>query len=106
MLSKVVKAAAESSVAQKLLLRIGHFPAGRNFLNKLSKPAGVFDTYEQAAAAARATGAPSHEACLSVTATMATTPRLSISDYPVVHWMNLLELDELRVVDYGGGGGN
>ncbi|GAC1660884.1 MAG: hypothetical protein NVS9B4_12410 [Candidatus Acidiferrum sp.] len=106
MLKDVAKAAVESSIMQKLLLRLDSFPTGRKLLNRLSSPRGVFETYEQAEAVARATGVPSHENPGNVAAHMETAKNLLISDYPVLHWMNQLKCNELRVADYGGSGGN
>ena len=105
MIHSVLKAAVESKPAQKLLVRLHESKAGKRFLNRVTFPRGVFDTFEEAVAAAAKTAKPGHENPGNAVTHWNLASALLISDYPVLYWMNQAGND-LKVLDYGGNVGN
>ncbi len=105
MIRSVLKSAVESKSAQRLLVRLQQTSSGKRFLNRVTFPRGVYDSFEEAAAAAAKTGKPGHENPGNAETHWNLASALLISDYPVLYWMNQAGSD-LRVLDYGGNVGN
>ncbi|HEV2206408.1 MAG TPA: methyltransferase, TIGR04325 family [Candidatus Acidoferrales bacterium] len=76
-------------------------------LNALSGQRGIFETFDEARAAARRTGLPSHEDPNQVTLHMELAKSLRTSDHPALFWLRAAaDGHGLRVFDFGGNAGN
>jgi putative methyltransferase (TIGR04325 family) len=81
-------------------------PGGEKILNWLSNPRIVFDTFDEAWAAARQSTYAGHDHPDYIRTHLELSKSLRPSDYAVLYWFLRLGRSNLRIFDFGGNIGN
>jgi putative methyltransferase (TIGR04325 family) len=95
-----------SETCRTLLARLEGLPSGRKVLNKVSHHRGVYDSFEQAWAAARRSTYAGHDHPDYIQSHLELSKALRPSDYAALFWLLRERSTDLRVFDFGGGVGN
>lgn len=107
MLRSTGKAILDSRASRAILSYAEKSARGRRVLNALSGQRGIFSTFDEACAAARQTGLPSHEDPNQIALHMELVKSLRPSDYAALFWLRAAaDSYALRVFDFGGNAGN
>jgi len=99
-------AAMASEPCRTLLRWAGAVPGASWILERTSYPRIVFDSFEEAWAAARRTTYAGHDHPEYIQEHLELATSLRPSDYAALYWLLRVSTGELRVFDYGGHVGN
>lgn len=96
-----------SKTSRKVLQRLDKSPRARKLLNRLSRPRGIFDSFEEAWRSATHEHYAGHDHPDAVKIHLNLSHSLRPSDYAALYWLSRIDTSgPLRVFDYGGNVGN
>jgi putative methyltransferase (TIGR04325 family) len=98
--------ALASEPCRTLLARLEMMSFGRKILNSVSRPRGIFNTFEEAWAAARGSTYAGHDHPDYIKSHLEFSKSLRPSDYAVLYWLSRVSPGELHIFDFGGNVGN
>lgn len=85
---------------------IAKFRLGRQFLNVLSGPYGVYSTFEEGWIAARKANPVGHEDPKEIAVHLKHSESLRPSDYAALYWISAIQPRAPEIFDFGGNVGN
>lgn len=98
--------ALASEPCRTVLTRLGMMSFGRRILNGISRPRGVFSTFDEAWAAARRSAYAGHDHPDYIKSHLEFSNSLRPSDYAVLYWLSRVSPGDLHIFDFGGNIGN